>query len=328
MTGRVHLKPWFWPAVVSALLLAMVFAMSAEFRPALITANLATASFLALVGLGQMLPIASGEGGIDLSIPFVMNFCAFLAVRLISADPLSLVVIWPLVVGFGICVGMINGAVIVWFRIPPIIGTLAVGFVVLTAVQIISAEGNTTIANRGVTDFVRSDLLGIPVPFLGVMVLGALLHVILNRTAFGRELLAIGQSRRAARLAGINVDRTIFLAYVISGGLAGLTGALLASSVGSADLELGNAFLLMSVGAVVLGGNSIAGGTASIVGTVLGSFVLTLLVLAVTVAGLPIEAKNIAIGLAITVVLAFASTGSSRKRPWILVQMLKKGRPR
>src|SRR5690606_7938436 len=103
-----------------------------------------------------------------------------------------------------------------------------------------------------------------------------------------------------------------------------LTGALLASSVGSADLELGNAFLLMSVGAVVLGGNSIAGGTASIVGTVLGSFVLTLLVLAVTVAGLPIEAKNIAIGLAITVVLAFASTGSRHKRPWILIQMLKR----
>ena len=67
-------------------LLVFVFALSEEFRFGIITANLAAASFLALVGIGQMFPIATGEGGIDLSIPFVMNFCAFLAVRMISDD--------------------------------------------------------------------------------------------------------------------------------------------------------------------------------------------------------------------------------------------------
>ena len=133
------------------------------------------------------------------------------------------------------------------------------------------------------------------------------MHLVLARTAFGRELLAVGQSRRAARLAGIAVSRTIILAYLVSGALAGLTGSLLAGSVGSADLELGNPFLLMSVGAVVLGGNRIAGGSASVAGTVLGAILLTLLVLAVTVAGLPIEAKNIAVGLVITLVLVFAA---------------------
>jgi ribose transport system permease protein len=106
------------------------------------------------------------------------------------------------------------------------------------------------------------------------------------------------------------------LAYVISGMLAGLTGVLLAASVGSADLELGNPFLLTSVGAVVLGGNRIAGGTASVLGTILGALLLTLLVVAVTVAGLPIEAKLIASGLVITVVLVVANAPAQSRRRW------------
>jgi ribose transport system permease protein len=164
-----------------------------------------------------------------------------------------------------------------------------------------------------VTNFVRSSVLGIPVPFFGVIMVAALLSLVVQRTTYGRALLAVGQSRRAGRLSGLNVDRVILAAYLISGGLAGLTGAFLAASVGSADLELGNPFLLTSVGAVVLGGNKIAGGTASIAGTISGAILLTLLVLAVAVAGLPIEMKNIAIGLAITIVLIAAAAPRSHR---------------
>jgi ribose transport system permease protein len=257
--------------------------------------------------MGQMFPIASGEGGIDLSIPFVMNFCAFLAVKIISFDPISLPLVLLAAIIFGTIVGVVNGLVVVQFRVPPIIGTLAVGFVVLTLVQIVSLGGSTTIANRAVTNFVRSSFVGIPMPAYVVLLIGSAMWLLVNRTAYGRELLALGQNRRAAYLSGIPVYRTIVLAYVISGMMASLAGVLLASSVGSADLELGNPFLLTSVGAVVLGGNWIAGGTASVVGTVLGSVLLTLLVVAVTVAGLPIEAKHIASGLVITIVLVAAN---------------------
>ena len=280
----------------------------------IITANLAAASFLALVGIGQMFPIASGEGGIDLSIPFVMNFCAFLAVKIISSDPISLPLVLLAAIAFGVIVGVINGLVVVQFRVPPIIGTLAVGFVVLTLVQIVSLGGSTTIANRAVTNFVRSSFLGIPMPAYVVLLIGSAVWLLVNRTPFGRELLALGQNRRAAYLSGIAVHRTIIVAYVISGMMAGLTGVLLAASVGSADLELGNPFLLTSVGAVVLGGNWIAGGTASVIGTVLGAVLLTLLVVAVTVAGLPIEVKHIASGLVITIVLVAANTPAGVRR--------------
>lgn len=301
-------NPSIWPVAASLLLFAIVLGFSPVFQSGIITANLAAASFLALVGLGQMFPIASGDGGIDLSIPFVMNFCAFLAVQTVDGSMASLILMLSLALAFGVAVGLVNGFVILAFRVPPIIGTLAVGYIVLTLVQIISARGGaTTFADRGLTNFIRTDVIGIPVPFFLVLVLGGMAAVLIRRTVFGRSLLAVGQSREAAYLSGIRIGRTILLAYLISGGLAALAGVLLAASVGSADLELGNPYLLASVGAVVLGGNRIAGGTASTVGTIAGALVLTLLVAAVTLARLPLEFQNIARGVVITLVLVLAN---------------------
>ena len=324
-------QTWIWPAVASLILLALIFALSEELKFGIITANLAAASFLALVGIGQMFPVATGEGGIDLSIPFVMNFCAFLAVRLISDNPASVALVLLGAIAFSALVGIVNGTVVVWIRVPPIIGTLAVGFVILTFVQIIAASGSTTIANRSVVDIVRGSFAGIPTPAYVVLVIGIVANIVIGRTPYGRALLAVGQSRRAAYLAGMDVSRTILIAYVVSAVLAGLTGVLLAASVGSADLELGNPFLLTSVGAVVLGGNRIAGGMASVVGTTFGALLLTLLVVAVTVAGFPIEVKHIASGIVITTVLvaANASEGPPRRRRFAIIpfrgRLWKKG---
>jgi ribose transport system permease protein len=152
-----------------------------------------------------------------------------------------------------------------------------------------------------------------------VALLATLAAVMVHRTGYGRSLLAVGQSREAAYLSGVRVRRTVLVAYVISGACAGLAGVLLAGSVGSADLELGNAYLLASVGAVVLGGTRIAGGNASVVGTLLGAFLLTLLANAVAVAGFGLEEQNIARGIVITLVLVAASgaeAGAVRGRVW------------
>jgi ribose transport system permease protein len=309
--------PWIWPILASAVLFALILLLSPVLRFGIFTANLAAASFLALVGIGQMFPIASGEGGIDLSIPFVMNFCAFLAVKTVDDTAASIFLAIGLGMLFGMAVGFVNGNVITRLRIPPIIATLAVGYIVLTIVQIMSATGETRFTDRSFTNFMRSNVLGVPTSFLIVLIVAAVGSFFIRRTVFGRSLLAVGQSRRAADLAGIHVDRTILLAYVVSGALAGMTGTLLAASVGSADLELGNPYLLASVGAVVLGGNSIAGGSATLIGTISGAILLTLLVAATTVAGLPLEFQNVARGIVITLVLVFANVpGSTRRLSW------------
>jgi len=318
---------WFWPAVSCLILWTIVVLLSEEFRPGMITANLAATSFLALVGIGQMFPIASGEGGIDLSIPFVMNFCSFLAVEMVGDTVGSVALVLTLAVLFGVAVGLVNGVVVVRFRVPPIIGTLAVGYVVLTLVQLLSASGATRFTARGFTDVMRGNLLGVPTVFLIVLVVGGLASLVVRRTPYGRSLLAIGQSRRAAYLSGIKVERTIVIAYVVSGALAGLTGVLLAASVGSADLELGNPYLLASVGAVVLGGNRIAGGTATVAGTVFGALLLTLLVAAVTIAGMPLEFQNIARGVVITLVLVVANAPEDVRRAGRRFSPFRRGVP-
>ena len=198
---------------------------------------------------------------------------------------------------------------------------------VLTFVQIIAAGGDTTIANRAVTDFVRSSALGIPMPFVILLVGWRPGALFVNRTPYGRAA-AGGRAEPPRGAPGRHRRRSDDLAgYIICGVLAGLTGMLLAASVGSADLELGNPFLLTSVGAVVLGGNRISGGTASVAGTCLGACLLTLLVLAVTVAGLPIEAKNIASGLVITVVLVAANAPKRGRAPVDAPQSFPKRRP-
>jgi ribose transport system permease protein len=305
--------PWLWPVIACVLLFATIFALSPVRGPGIFTANVAAASFLALVGIGQMFPVASGEGGIDLSIPFVMNFCAFVAVKLVGDEASSILVAVGLSILFGVGVGIVNGLVVTKIRVPAIVGTLAVGFIVLTLVQLISATGRPSFASRDFTDLMRSSVTAFPAPFFVVVAVGCLASFVIRRTAYGRALLAVGQSRRAAHLAGVNVDRTVLLAYVVSGALAGLTGTLLAASVGSADLELGNPYLLASVGAVVLGGNRIAGGTATVIGTAAGALLLTLLVAAVTVAGMPLEFQNIARGTVITLVLVLANLPERRR---------------
>ena len=324
--NNLRLPSWVWSALGSLVLLAFVFTRSHELNFGIVTANLTAASFLTLVGIGQMFPIATGEGGIDLSIPFVMNFCAFLSIRLITGQPSSVALVVLVAIAFGAMVGFINGTIVIRLRVPPIIGTLAVGLIVLTFVEIISATGSTTIVDRQFTDFIRGSFLGVPTPTFIALALAVVVAIVIRYSPFGWSLLAIGQSRRAAWLAGINVNRTVFFAYVVSGAVAGLTGVLLAASVGSADLELGNPYLLTSVGAVVLGGNRIAGGTASVVGTAFGALLLSLLIVAVTVAGLPIEAKNIATGLVITVVLiaANAPEAHSRVRKFPLLSFIRK----
>jgi ribose transport system permease protein len=307
-------RPWFWPVVSCVILFAIILLFSPVLRYSILTANLAAASFLALVGFGQMFAVATGEGGIDLSVPFVMNFCAFLAVQMVDQSLGSILLVFILGIGFGMAIGLVNGLVVVSLRIPPIIGTLAVGYVVLTLVQLLSAQGGaSTFASRDLTDFVRASIFGISVPFAFVLVIGALAALLINRTAFGRSLLAVGQSRQAAYLSGIKIAPTIIGAYIISGALAGLCGVLLAASVGSADLELGNPYLLASVGAVVLGGNNIAGGMATVVGTVAGAILLTLLVATVTVVGLPLEFQNIVRGVIITLVLVLANAPLRRQ---------------
>jgi ribose transport system permease protein len=225
------------------------------------------------------------------------------------------------IAALGIAVGWINALIINRLRIPPIIATLAVGYILITA---------TLIYNRGFTTYAVSPLLayvasgrvmGIPIILLLAIALTALASWFMHKTVYGRQLSAVGQNARAAHFAGINVQQTTRIAYLLSGLLAAIGGLLLSGRVSGAFLEMGTPFLLQSVGAVVVGGSSIVGGMGTPLGTLLGSIFLAMIVTTMAVLRVPGGFQDMIQGILIILVLAVAAapklsvSGTPAKQP-------------
>ena len=203
--------------------------------------------------------------------------------------------------------GWVNALIVNRLRIPPIIATLAVGYILTTA---------TLILNRGFTTYAVSPLLayvasgrvfGIPIILLFALVLTWAISWLLHISVYGRNLSAVGQNRRAAHFAGIRVEATTRTAYLLSGLLAALGGVLLSGRVSGAFLEMGTPYLLQSVGAVVVGGSSILGGRGNAFGTLLGSIFLVMIVTTMQVLRVAGGSQDIVEGMLIILVLAVAT---------------------
>src|SRR5690606_17103869 len=154
---------------------------------------------------------------------------------------------------------------------------------VVTLGMLSAARGLTLIYTGGrpvpaLTDGYRAigtaDLLGIPMPVILFAIVFAASFFVLNTTRFGRRVYAAGGNPHAARVSGINVDRVKITVYVISGGLAGLAGMILAARTGSALPQAGIAYELDAIAAVVIGGTSLSGGVGRITGTLIGALII------------------------------------------------------
>ena len=150
-------------------------------------------------------------------------------------------------------------------------------------------------------------VLGIPIILLLAIALTAAASWFMHGTVYGRQLSAVGQNSRAAYFAGIKVEQTTRVAYVLSGLLAALGGLLLSGRVSGAFLEMGTPFLLQSVGAVVVGGSSIVGGMGTPFGTLLGSIFLVMIVTTMAVLRVPGGFQDMIQGILIILVLAVAA---------------------
>jgi ribose transport system permease protein len=152
-------------------------------------------------------------------------------------------------------------------------------------------------------------------PMIVLVAIGvtALFSLVLGYTAYGRMLSAVGQNVRAARLAGVRTSWVTASAFFTSSILASVAGLLLGGYVGGAFLEMGQPYLLQSLGAVVLGGTLIFGGSATPVGTLIGSMLLVLVVTTMQIAGLPPGMQDVVQGVVIITVLALAGGGTVRR---------------
>ncbi|MGE5139767.1 MAG: ABC transporter permease [Rudaea sp.] len=226
-----------------------------------------------LISLGMLVVILTG--GIDLSVGPVLALTGIMVSGFQQWMPLPLAILISLLVGLG-C-GFFNGFVIARFKLQPFIVTLATLGAIRGLVYVYS-ETPITPPDPTFREILGSAYVG-PIPLAGlIMVLFFVLTwIFLNRTPAGRAIVAIGGNAEAVRLAGINVNRHIILAYMISGFFAALAGVILASRVGIAQPSVGSGFELDAIAACVIGGAILGGGGGGVGGTVGGVLTLGLI---------------------------------------------------
>jgi ribose transport system permease protein len=270
-----------------------------------VKAILVIASFVGFVAAGQTFVIL--VGGIDLSVPWVLNGAAILLVTSSLGRDGRAVPAVLLTLGLGLLTGLVNGVGIAYLAVPAVVMTLGMNGI-MEGLTLGLSNGLTcgscaSYAPKVVQDVVRSNVLGVPADlflWLGIVIL---ITFLLSATTFGRRIHAIGNNDTAAFLAGINVRVVTVALYMLSGLFAALGGIVLVAYGGQATLGMGDPYLFQSIAAAVIGGVSILGGRGHYLGTVAGSITLVALVSVLLAENMPDWGRNVVYGVAILVIL-------------------------
>jgi ribose transport system permease protein len=259
-------KPWIWSFAAAILVwIITVLFTGGSSSVGLSQATLTFAAFSVIVGIGQMFVITLGPGNIDLSVPATMTLSGTLALKVMDVQDSMIALGLLIAVLVGVAIGIGNYALIKLLRIPPIIATLSMSFIVQSC-AIWTNRGLRIKPPEMLSDFTTSYSFGVPNVALVALALSLAAWFLLEKTTYGRWISAIGQSSFAARMAGIPVDGTRFITYVLCAVLAAVAGYLLASFSGGAALNMGAEYLLMSIAVVVIGGTAVAGGNSNVPG--------------------------------------------------------------
>lgn len=231
------------------------------------------ASVVAIVALGQALVIIAR--GIDLSVGSVIGFsavCAALVLQATGSDMLAIAA----GLGGGLLAGILNGAMVTRLRINPFIATLGM-LSVARGVALLMTGGIPVSLSGWAERLGAGRIFGVPVSVLLMIVMVVVVHIFATRSVTGREIYAVGDNPKAARLAGIDINRTRMIVFAFTGLLAGLGGIILAGNLASADPNLGMGYELDIIAAVILGGTALSGGRGSIIGVLIGAMLMALL---------------------------------------------------
>jgi ribose transport system permease protein len=229
---------------------------------------------LAIVAMAQTLPVLMS--GIDLSVGMVFVLANCLTSHLVVGTPLQAGLGVVAVLAVGALCGLINGLIIVYGRLQPIITTLATGIIYYgLALGLRPVPGGDV--HAGLADALTGAILGgIPTLLLVLLAVVVLIWLPFRRSVLGRAAYAIGSSEAAAYMSGVAIGRTKIITYTLTSLLAAIGGLLLTfvTYSGEASSSIGGVYTLNSIAAVVIGGTSLAGGAGSAIGSIFGAFVL------------------------------------------------------
>ncbi len=282
-------------AALTALIVLLVFNFAvtphfASFQT--LNVNLTQVATIVIVSVGMTLVIATG--GIDLSVGSLMAIAGALA-PLIFLSPFGVahpalgnVLAFVVPIGAAGLLGMFNGWFITRFQVQPIVGTLVM-FIAGRGIGQVLTNGNLQAFHNPAFQFIGLGRpLGVPFQVIVMLVLVGLAAWAVRRTLFGRQILAIGGNERAARLAGVPVNRVKRWVYAISGLCAGIAGLVVISINSSSDANLvGLGMELDAIAAVAVGGTPFTGGQASVIGTLIGALLIQLLRYTLLANGVP-----------------------------------------
>jgi ribose transport system permease protein len=261
-------------AVFVVLFLVYITNYAGGLNPAVATTAANKGVLLAIVAMAQTLPVLTA--GLDLSVGMVFVLANCLASALVVGSPLECAFGIVVVLLAGAACGLLNGVIIVYGRLQPIIATLATGAIYYgLALWLRPVPGGDV--NSDLADAVTGQLPGgIPAMLAVLLAVVLLIWVPFRNSVTGRAALAIGSSETAAFMSGIRIERVKLVAYVLSGLLAAIAGLLLTfvTYSGEASSSIGGTYTLNSIAAVVIGGVSLMGGYGSAIGAIFGAFVL------------------------------------------------------
>jgi ribose transport system permease protein len=259
------------------------------------------ATGLALVALGQTLAILTG--GIDLSVGSLISVTATLTSGLSDNAYGGWSTAIALVLALSAVVGVLNGFLVLWLRVHPLIVTLGMGAVLQGAILYYSTGPAGNVPD-GFDSLAYGRYAGIPVAATIVLLLYLAVSYFMRNFRLGRYVYMVGDDETAATLSGIPRSRVILFVYVFSSLSAGLTGIYLAAQFGSGQPYLGANYTLASITPVVVGGTVLSGGRGGVIGTLIGVYLLSLLNNLINFAGIPSHYQLIVQGAAIIVAVS------------------------
>ncbi len=261
-----------WIAVLGLFLLSGLIS-PAMFQLSQMLNILQVAAFLGVLATGQTLALL--VGGIDLSQAGMVTLVNILSTSImLGADSRTPVAILACI-ALAALVGLLNGVIITLLKVTPLIATLAMNSILFGAALVYTGGAPHGDAAPGFQWIGAGNLFGLPVSMIVWLAIALAVAWILRKTVYGRWLYATGANATAARLMGVPVVPIIISAYVASAVLAALGGLLFTAYIGAPSLGIGNAFLLTSVAAVVVGGTVLTGGVGSVIATIGGTIFIT-----------------------------------------------------
>lgn len=260
------------------LVLGLTYATDRFFTVDNLTNVLRQASINGIISIGMMMVILTR--GIDLSVGSILALATIVGADLLQNSGLSPVeaILATVVIGGGL--GLINGALVSWVKIPPFIATLGMmtfargAALAYTEGQPVTGLGELGAGYRLLGSGV---VMGVPVPILVMVVVYILAYLLLNHTSLGRYIQGLGDNEEASFLSGLPIKQIQMFVYVLSGALAALAGVILTGRLNSAQPTAGVMFEFDAIAAVVVGGTSFEGGQGTVFGTFIGVLIIAIL---------------------------------------------------